>query len=216
MTVMSKLILLPALCGLLALNGCGDRESTANPEPETFECEVAFQIAPSLIADGTVDWTREAEFLQGPEVFKRLAFLLEANEEELREAVRFEFDVLEKRVRVVAAGESAEQVEAISEGFAQLYGELRKKAEVKLAQEYLTKLDVELEQERAELQKRKADFQRLLESYRRERSANQPNGGTLEQDRMTYQKALEALREDPDEGGDVSEDGVLFRKDKDE
>jgi hypothetical protein len=216
MTAMSRLVFIPALSGLLVLTGCREEQSLAvtKPEPEAFESEAVLQLHPSSMIEGEIDWTGEAEFLQGPEIFERLAFMLEADQLDLREAVRFEFDVLEAQVRVIARHGEKEQAQAISQGFANLYLELRKKAEVAMVQKRLTKLDVQLENERAEYQKRQAELQKLLQEYRNERFVDPEKGKTLEQDRMTYEKALEALEDDPDKEGDVPDDGILFRKEK--
>jgi hypothetical protein len=46
--------------------------------------------------------------------------------------------------------------------------------------------------------------------------AGQQKEDMLEQDRMTYQKALEAFLEEPTEDTEVTKDGVLFQKDQDE
>ena len=95
MTVMSKWVSLFTLAGVLAIAGCGEEQSAASADPEVFENELVVEVGPALISNGKVDWTREAEFLQGPEIFERLAFMLETDQEDLREAVRFEFDVLD-------------------------------------------------------------------------------------------------------------------------
>ena len=55
-------------------------------------------------------------------------------------------------------------------------------------------------------------IQKRMAEYRKERYGKPSKDGTLEQDRMTYQKALETLKEDSDKESEAPKDGVLFRK----
>ena len=211
---MNRLAWTPMLIAHLALIGCEEKKTATHtePTPTAFESESVLQLHPTQMVEGSVNWSREAEFLKGPEIFKRLAIMMEADQAELRNAVRFEFDVLEERIRVIARDDQEEKAKVISQGFASLYLELRKRSEVEIAQKRLTLLDAELEKERDDYRKHRIELQKRLDEYRKERYGKPDKDGTLEQDRMTYQKALETLKEDSDIESEAPKDGVLFRK----
>lgn len=211
---MNRLAWTPILIAHLALTGCEEKKTATHtePTPTVFESESVLQLHPTDMVEGSVNWSREAEFLKGLEIFKRLAFMMETDQEKLRDAVRFEFDVLEERIRVIARDDREENAKVISQGFASLYLELRKRSEVEIAQKRLTLLDAELEKERDDYRKHRIELQKRLDEYPKERYGKPDKDGTLEQDRMTYQKALETLKEDSDKGSEAPKDGVLFRK----
>lgn len=205
--------LLPHLCWLLF--GCSEEDQAKRPGPVGYESESVLQLHPSSMTSGRIDWSGEADLLQGDVIFDRLSSAVGIETTSLREMIRFEFDVLEERVRIIVQDEEPGRTKAICQTYADLYLGFRREHEVRLAREALDRLDHELAESAAEVQKGRAELAKLLEEQGLSLMESDEEQSTRENDRMTYRKALEALREDPEEKIEVPEDGVLFRKDED-
>ncbi len=200
------------LCGLLF--GCFGEEQDLLAGPDGYESESVLQLHPSPVSSTGIDWSEEAELLQGDVIFERLSSALAMEREQLAKMIRFEFDILEERVRIIVRGEEPEEAGAVCRTYADLYREYRKEREVRRAREVLDRLDRELAESEAKVEKSRAELAKLLSENGLVLPGTEEGSPTLEEDRLTYRKALEALREDAGEGGTVPDDGVLFRKEE--
>jgi len=214
MTDMNKVIRFLLLAGVWWLPGCSDDEAAGVPGASGYESESVLQLHSPLLAGGRVDWTRETTLLQSAEVFSQLSDQLGVEAEKLRKAVRFEIDVLEEQVRVIVRDEDAGTAEKICRSYADLFLEFRKAEEIQLAGEALEEVESMLALEEAKVKAARAEIEKLLRDYDLPASSGSGPGPTLERDRLTYQKALEALREAEDEEVQIPEDGVLYRNEE--
>lgn len=205
---------LSILCGLLC--GCSEEDQAKLPEPVGYESESVLQLHPSGMTGERIDWSEEADLLRDDDLLARLASAVGAEKASLTEMIRYEFEILEKRVRIIVRDEEPRRAEAICQAYADLYLEFRKEREVRLAAEALERLDHELARSEAEVRKSRAELEKLLTEHGLSLTGTEDELPTLEQDRLTYQKALEALRENSQEEMGVPEGGVLFRKEEDQ
>ncbi len=201
---------LSILCGLFF--GCAEEDRTVLREPVGYESESVLQLHPSGMIGGRIDWSEEANLLQDDGLLDRLALAVGAEKARLTGMIRYEFDILEGRVRIIVRDEEPRRAKTVCEAYADLYLEFRKEREVRLAAEALEDFDHELARNEAEVRKSRAELEKLLTAHGFSLTGTEDDPPTLEQDRLTYQKALEALQDNSEEELEVPEDGVLFRK----
>lgn len=206
---MNRVVLGLAACAAL-LSGC--REEAQVKEPVAFESEAVLQLHPSLMSKGEVDWNREFEYLQERELLGEVGSEAGLEIEEVKAAVRFEVDPEQLRLRIIVRHESEETAKLISGNFSKAYLEARRQAELQLAKDELDLLDRDLIEQSKVVAKGREDLMRLIEEYGIPVVKGDEEEGPADRDRLTYEKALEALQDESGEGVKVPSDGVIFRK----
>lgn len=193
---MSRNSLLSVLSAIFVLQACQEEEVAG---PTSFGATAVLKIQPSPLREG-IDWNLEFATFGSDEVLAKAAMLAGTDPETLDKATRAEADFKSRTLRITARHQDDETAKAYSDALAAAYFEVRKEREEKLGQDHLEEMINKLNAQRKEFEHQRNELSNPIEDQ---------EVVPLDEDRMTYEKALKALEENP-----ISEDGVLYRKDE--
>ena len=194
----SAVVLLQAF---LFFSSCRD-DGGAGKGP--FESTSVVKVHPTPLSP-TIDWNCELAILGGEEIRKQVAAATGLATVAIKEAVRIEVQTEEELIQIIAVHDDGEKARQIAQAMADSFIETRREIEIELATKQLEKLDAELEAQTQLVEENTDALTKLIENNGQPLPADD---STLEQDRMTYEKAREALEEEPEKGG------VLYQKPK--
>lgn len=171
----------------------------------SFESTAVVHIREMPLAKG-IDWNVELGLVSSPEVLEAAAKAVGVDAGALDEATKVEVQVEEGLVKITAEHEDEETARALAQALAEAYRDGRNEQALKFGEEQLDEINRQLLAQEEEVEKARQNLMKLVEDYQIPSSGE---GATLEQDRMTYEKAKAALEE-------AGDDGVLFKKGEDE
>lgn len=154
-----------------------------------------------------IDWSWELGFLESEEVLEKAASVVGIDAGTLDQATRIEVDIEARTIHIIARHEDGDTAQSYADSLANASIEARIAAEKILAGEQLAQLDRELEAQKNDVVRRSEVLSKLLEEQVTPSAAEDSNEFTL-----SYQKAKEALEEDPLKEAEELGDGVLFQK----
>lgn len=179
------------------------KESEVREQP-TSESTAVVEIQQMPLTDG-IDWNLELKLLKNQAVLEKAASSAGLEVGELESATKVEIEVEGNLVKIIGSHQDEELAELCALSLAEAYRQARTTKALQMSQDKLDDLDRELALQEEEVAKARESLMKLVEDYQIPSSGV---GGTLEQDRMTYEKAKAALEEE--ERG-----GVLFKKEED-
>jgi hypothetical protein len=160
--------------------------------PALVESVAEIPVHQSPLRDG-IDWNEELELVGSDEVLKMAAASAGTKPPALRTAMRIEADVSERKIRILAVHADAVTSKKFANAIATACMMVRSERESKRVLEKLSDLERRLNEQSTELDL--ASEPLFI-----------PESADLERDLMTYEKARQALEENP------PDDGVLYRK----
>ncbi|MGC6465659.1 MAG: hypothetical protein ACON38_03245 [Akkermansiaceae bacterium] len=179
------------------------KESEVREQP-TSESTAVVEIQQMPLTDG-IDWNLELKLLKNQAVLEKAASSAGLEVGELESATKVEIEVEGNLVKIIGSHQDEELAELCALSLAEAYRQARTTKALQMSQDKLDDLDRELALQEEEVAKARESLMKLVEDYQIPSSGV---GETLEQDRMTYEKAKAALEEE--ERG-----GVLFKKEED-
>lgn len=179
------------------------KESEVREQP-TSESTAVVEIHQMPLTDG-IDWNLELKLLKNQAVLEKAASSAGLEVGELESATKVEIEVEGNLVKIIGSHQDEELAELCALSLAEAYRQARTTKALQMSQDKLDDLDRELALQEEEVAKARESLMKLVEDYQIPSSGV---GETLEQDRMTYEKAKAALEEE--ERG-----GVLFKKEED-
>lgn len=206
--------LLTGFISLASALGPLAQEAPDLSKPTAFESTSVLQLYPSATTE-EVDWNSTFALLRDQNVLKKAAKLISTDVTTLEELTSFLADPEKRQLHIIARHKDRDTAKKIATIFSTTFLEASKAAEIERAQALLDKLDLQLEEQNAKVLKRRKELEKLLEEYDLSTSKPSAPGQTLEQDRMTYQKAREALKEaSQKKKEEAKKDDIIYRKDK--
>lgn len=190
--VMSRFFYLLLTAGLLGLQGCHEEKAAA---PSEGQATVVVGVDGPL-TNREIDWNLVFATLEGEDVLSRAAGIAGTDSQSLNRVIQIEASPKDRIITITGRHENEETARKYAEAFAGAFEEVRRL--------------LEIESQSADLDRLVRDLdagQKALVADDEDSPLNQDH--TLDQDRMTYEKARKALEEDP-----VSDDGVIYRKEK--
>jgi len=188
----------------LFMVSCQDQEE-GQGQSTVFESTAVVELQPFVTDLEEIDWNAELRLLRSREVLKRVSAATDLSLEEVQKALHIEFDVDRRRVKMTGSDEQQEGARVLVSSMAQAYQEVREAQAWHQAHAEMKRLEESIAHQ--EIEKRAA-YERLHELLAKEENLSFGNEETLEQDRMTYEKAKAALQEQ--QSGQASP--LLFEK----
>ena len=190
--VMSKHFFLSLAAVVCLLPACREAKVAG---PSSFESTAVVELHQFPLQEG-IDWNLEIATLDGEEVLAKAAALAGTDQDTLDQATNIEADLEALKIRITARHENEQTSQEYADALAGAFEEVREKLGKKIEAREL-----------ARLTRDGVELSKLIEAD--PLTDFSQNADLLDQDRMTYEKARQALEENP-----IPDDGVLFQKEE--